>query len=69
MWFALNNDKPEFEYSYNYQNWYPSVEYETKNTRKNVGLFDLTAFLNIILKEKKFIASYKKFAPQILKTK
>ena len=31
MWFALNNEKPEFEYSYNYQNWYPSVEFETKN--------------------------------------
>ena len=44
MWFALNNEKPEFKYSYNYQNWYPAVEFETKNARKNVGLFDLTAF-------------------------
>ena len=44
MWFAVNNEKPEFKYSYNYQNWYPSVEFETKNARKNVGLFDLTAF-------------------------
>jgi len=44
MWFAINNNKPEYEYSYNYQNWYPSAEYETTNTRKNIGLFDLTPF-------------------------
>ena len=50
MWFAINNEKPEFKYSYNYQNWYPSVEFETKNTRENVGLFDLTAFSKYDLK-------------------
>jgi 4-methylaminobutanoate oxidase (formaldehyde-forming) len=44
MWFALNEKKPEYEYSYNHQNWYPSAEYETKNTVSNVGLFDLTPF-------------------------
>ncbi len=32
MWFALDGEKAEYEYSYNYQNWYPSVEYETNNT-------------------------------------
>ena len=53
MWFARNNEKPEFKYSYNYQNWYPSVEFETKNARKNVGLFDLTAFSKYDLKGKK----------------
>ena len=53
MWFALNNTKPEFKYSYNYQNWYPSVEFETKNARENVGLFDLTAFSKYDLKGKK----------------
>ena len=50
MWFALNNEKPEFKYSYNYQNWYPAVEFETKNARENVGLFDLTAFSKFDLK-------------------
>ena len=50
MWFALNNEKPEFKYSYNYQNWYPAVEFETKNARENVGLFDLTAFSKYNLK-------------------
>jgi len=44
MWFALDGEKAEYEYSYNYQNWYPSAEHETNNTIKNVGLFDLTPF-------------------------
>tara|TARA_B100000900_G_scaffold6121_1_gene5219 strand:- start:975 stop:3419 length:2445 start_codon:yes stop_codon:yes gene_type:complete len=44
MWFALDGEKSEYEYSYNYQNWYPSAEYETNNTINNVGLFDLTPF-------------------------
>ena len=46
-------EKPEFKYNYNYQNWYPAVEFETKNARKNVGLFDLTAFSKYDLKGKK----------------
>ncbi|MDC1280211.1 FAD-dependent oxidoreductase [Pelagibacteraceae bacterium] len=44
MWFALDGENAEYEYSYNHQNWYPSAEYETNNTIKNVGLFDLTPF-------------------------
>ena len=50
MWYAFKGQKPEYEYSYNYQNWFSSVEYETKNTRENVGLFDLTAFSKYDLK-------------------
>jgi len=50
LWFALNNEKPEIKYSYNFQNWYPSVEFETKNARENIGLFDLTAFSKYDLK-------------------
>ncbi len=53
MWFARNNEKPEFQYSYNYQNWYPAVNFETNNARKNVGLFDLTAFSKYDLKGEK----------------
>ena len=45
-----SNEKSEFKYSYNYQNWYPAVEFETKNARKNIGLFDLTAFSKYDLK-------------------
>jgi 4-methylaminobutanoate oxidase (formaldehyde-forming) len=50
MWFAINGTEAKYEYSYNYQNWYPSVEYETINVRKNVGLFDLTPFSKFELK-------------------
>ncbi len=53
MWFALDGEKAQYEYSYNYQNWYPSVEYETGNTIKNVGLFDLTPFSKFELKSDK----------------
>ncbi len=44
MWFAINGNKPEFEYSFGYQNWYESAKFETENTRKNVGFFELTPF-------------------------
>ena len=44
MWYALKDNKPEYDYSFNYQNWYPSVEYESKSTTKNVGLFELSPF-------------------------
>ena len=44
MWYALKNEKPEYKYSFNYQNWYPSVEFETKNTITNVGLYELSPF-------------------------
>ena len=50
MWFARNGAEPKYKYSYNYQNWYPSAEYETINTRKNIGLFDLTPFSKFELK-------------------
>ena len=53
MWFAKKNQDPQFKYSYNYQNWYPSVEFETKNTTENVGLYDLTAFSKYDLKGEK----------------
>ncbi|MDC0435940.1 FAD-dependent oxidoreductase [Candidatus Pelagibacter sp.] len=53
MWFALKGNKTEYEYSYNYQNWYPSTKYETTNTVKNVGLFDLTSFSKYEIKSKK----------------
>ena len=53
MWFALNGNKAEYEYSYNYQNWYLSAEYETTNTVNNVGLFDLTPFSKFEIKSKK----------------
>ncbi len=53
MWYALNGSKPEYEYSFNYQNWYPSVEYECKNTTENVGLFELSPFSKYEVKGEK----------------
>ena len=44
MWYAKKNEKAEYRYSFDYQNWYPSVEFETKNTITNVGLFELSPF-------------------------
>ena len=60
-------EKSEYEYSYNYQNWYPSAEYETNNTIKNVGLFDLTPFQSLRLNLKKHIKNYKEFVLLISK--
>ena len=53
MWFGIDGKKADYEYSYNYQNWYPSVEYETRNTLKNVGLFDLSPFSKFEIKSNK----------------
>ncbi len=53
MWFALDGEQAKYEYSYNFQNWYPSAEYETSNTIKNVGLFDLTPFSKFEVKSNK----------------
>ncbi len=50
MWFALNGDSPKYDYGYEYQNWYPSVEFETKNASKNVGLFELSPFSKFEIK-------------------
>ena len=50
MWYSLNGEKPEYEYSFNYQNWYPSAKHETTNARENVGLFDFSAFSKFDLK-------------------
>ena len=49
MWFSRNG-KAIYDYSYNFQNWYPSAEFETKNTVTNVGLYELTPFSKFELK-------------------
>ncbi|MDB2545974.1 FAD-dependent oxidoreductase, partial [Candidatus Pelagibacter bacterium] len=53
MWYALNGTKREYNYSFNYQNWYPSVEHECKNTIENVGLFELSPFSKYEIKGEK----------------
>ena len=44
MWYAINGNEPVYKYSYGYQNWYESAEYETVNARKNSALFELSPF-------------------------
>jgi 4-methylaminobutanoate oxidase (formaldehyde-forming) len=53
MWYALDDNKAEYEYSFNYQNWYPSVEHECKNTIENVGFFELSPFSKYEIKGEK----------------
>ena len=53
MWYRLGETKPKYKYSFNYQNWYPSVEQECKNTIKNVGLFELSPFSKYEIKGEK----------------
>ena len=53
MWFSKDDKNKDYKYSYNYQNWYPSAEYESTNTRKNVGLFELSPFSKFELKGEK----------------
>ena len=53
MWFSKDDENKDYKYSYNYQNWYPSAEYESTNTRKNVGLFELSPFSKFELKGEK----------------
>jgi len=53
MWYALKGKKAEYEYSFDYQNWYPSVEFETKNTITNVGLYELSPFSKYEIKGEK----------------
>ena len=53
MWYSLNDKEPKYEYNFGYQNWYPSAEFETKNARKNVGLFDFSSFSKFDLRGEK----------------
>tara|TARA_Y100000590_G_scaffold161332_1_gene184989 strand:- start:976 stop:3441 length:2466 start_codon:yes stop_codon:yes gene_type:complete len=52
LWYANNNEKAEDNYSYGYQSWYPAAERESKSTRQNVSLFELTPFAKFEIKGK-----------------
>ena len=67
MWFALDGEKSDYEYSYNYQSWYPSAEYETSNTTKNVGLFDLTPFSKFEIQSEKAYQELQKICTSNIK--
>ena len=67
MWYALNGSKPEYKYSFNSQNWYPSVEYESKNTVENVGLFELSPFSKYEIKGAKAFEELQKLCTANIK--
>jgi glycine cleavage system aminomethyltransferase T/glycine/D-amino acid oxidase-like deaminating enzyme len=69
MWFAIDGEKAEYEYSYNYQNWYPSVEYETNNTLTNVGLYDLSPFSKFEIKSERAHEDLQKICTSNIKHK
>ena len=66
MWYSKNG-KAEYDYSYNFQNWYPSAEFETKNTVKNVGLYELTPFSKFELKGNKIYEELQKICTANIK--
>tara|TARA_B100000795_G_scaffold27759_1_gene18447 strand:+ start:1483 stop:3927 length:2445 start_codon:yes stop_codon:yes gene_type:complete len=67
MWYALNNEKPKYKYSFEYQNWYSSAEFETKNTITNVGLFELTPFSKYEVKGEKSFSELQKLCTANIK--
>ncbi len=67
MWYSLNEKKPEYEYSFNFQNWYPSAKHETINARKNVGLFDFSTFSKFDLKGEKVHSDLQKICTANIK--
>ncbi len=67
MWYSLNGEKPEYEYSFNYQNWYPSAKHETINARRNVGLFDFSTFSKFDLKGEKVHSDLQKICTANIK--
>ena len=67
MWYSLNEEKPEYEHSFNYQNWYPSAKHETINARKNIGLFDFSTFSKFDLKGEKVHSDLQKICTANIK--
>ena len=43
-WYARGGVKPEYEYSYGRQNWFPCADYEAKQLMTNCAFFDQASF-------------------------
>ncbi len=43
-WFAVNNQKPEYEYTWKRQNFFANVAEEVAAVRTNVGMYDMSSF-------------------------
>ncbi|GAB2179677.1 GcvT family protein [Dongia sp. agr-C8] len=48
-WYAPKGVKPEYQYSYQRQNWFDYCGEECRNTRSNVGLLDLSTFAKFLV--------------------
>ena len=67
MWYALKDIKPEYDYSFNYQNWYPSVEMKAKIQLKMLVFLSFLLFQNMKLKVRMPMKNFKDCVLQILK--
>ena len=43
-WYARNGVKPEYDYSYGRQNWFPCADYEAKQLMNHCAFFDQSSF-------------------------
>ena len=43
-WYAPDGVKPEYEYSYGRQNWFPCADYEAKQLMTKCAFFDQSSF-------------------------
>jgi glycine cleavage system aminomethyltransferase T len=43
-WYARDGVKPEYEYSYGRQNWFPCATYEADRLMSNCAFFDQSSF-------------------------
>ena len=43
-WYARDGVKPEYEYSYGRQNWFPCADYEARQLMTNCAFFDQSSF-------------------------
>ena len=48
-WFAPAGTKPEYEYSYGKQNWFPHAAEEHMAIREKAGLYDMSSFAKILV--------------------
>lgn len=48
-WYAPKGVKPEYEYSYDRQNWFPYAAADVKATREDVALYDLSTFAKFLV--------------------
>jgi heterotetrameric sarcosine oxidase gamma subunit len=51
-WYARDGVKPEYEYSYGRQNWFPCAQYEADRLKNDVVFFDQSSFCKFLVEGK-----------------